>query len=97
MAFARCCKQWAIAFLTLYGWWVEIGVCPVKVGFRSSDDQKPGSFSQGGNGMNISPTYLSHIDVFSEIDPNAISLKYSTYILANTDDNGETVASPCSC
>ena len=39
--------------------------------------------------MNVSSTYLSHIDGFSDIDPNAISSKYSMYMLANTGDNGE--------
>ena len=42
--------------------------------------------------VNVSSTYLSHIDDFSDIDPNTISLKYSTYMLANTGDNGEPIA-----
>ena len=50
-----------------------------------------------GQRMNMSSTYLSHIDGFSDVDPNAISLKYSMYILANTGDNGEPIASPSSC
>ena len=41
-----------------------------------------------GQRMNVSSTYLSHIDGFSDVDPNAISLKYSMYKLANTGDNG---------
>ena len=47
--------------------------------------------------MNISSTYLSYIDVFSEVDPNAIFSKYSMYMLANTGDNGDPIASPSSC
>ena len=39
--------------------------------------------------MNVSSTYLSHIDGFSDIDLNAISSKYSMYMLVNTGDNGE--------
>ena len=46
--------------------------------------------------MNVSSTYLSHIDGFSDVDPNAISLKYSMYMLANAGDNGECIASPSS-
>ena len=41
--------------------------------------------------MNVSSTYLSHIDGFSDVDPDAISSKYSMYMLANTGDNGETI------
>ena len=41
--------------------------------------------------MNLSSTYLSHVDDFSDVDPNAISSKYSMYMLA---DNGEPIASP---
>ena len=37
--------------------------------------------------MNVSSTYLSHRDGFSDIDPNAISSKYSMYMLAITGDN----------
>ena len=44
--------------------------------------------------MNVSSTYLSYIDGFSDADPNGISSKYSMYILANTGDNGEPIASP---
>ena len=44
--------------------------------------------------MNVSSTYLSHIDGFSDVDPNAISSKYSMYMLVNADDNGEPI---CSC
>ena len=47
--------------------------------------------------MNVSSTYLSHFDGFSDVDPNAISSKYSMYMLANTGDNGEPIASPSSC
>ena len=32
----------------------------------------------------MSSTYLSHIDGFSDVDPNAVSSKYSMYMLANT-------------
>ena len=39
----------------------------------------------------------SHIDGFSDIDPNAISSKYSMYMLANAGDNDEPIASPSSC
>ena len=38
--------------------------------------------------MNVSSTYLSHIDGFSDVDPNAISSKYSMYMSANNGDNG---------
>ena len=48
-----------------------------------------------GQRMNVSSTYLSHIDGFSDVDPNAISSKYS--MLANTGDNSEPIASPSSC
>ena len=44
--------------------------------------------------MNVSSPYQSHIDGFSGVDPNAISSKYSMYMLANTGDNGEPIASP---
>ena len=47
--------------------------------------------------MNMLSTYLSHIDSFNDVDPNAISSKYSMYMLANTSDNGEPKASPSSC
>ena len=47
--------------------------------------------------MNVSSTYLSHIDGFSDVDPNAISSKYSMYMLANNGDNGEPITSPSSC
>ena len=40
---------------------------------------------------------LSHINGVSDVDPNAISSKYSMYMLANTGDNGESIASPSSC
>ena len=43
--------------------------------------------------MNVSSMYLSYIDGFSDVDPNAISSKYSM-MLANTGDNGEPIASP---
>ena len=39
--------------------------------------------------MNVSSTYLSHIDGFSDVDPNAISSKYSMCKFANTGDNGD--------
>ena len=45
----------------------------------------------------MSSTYLSHIDGFSDVDPNAISSKYSMYMLANTGNNGEPITSPSSC
>ena len=38
--------------------------------------------------MNVPSTYLSHIDGFSDVDPDAISSKYSMYKFANTGDNG---------
>ena len=38
--------------------------------------------------MNVSSTYLSYNDGFSNVDPNDISLKYSKYTWANTGDNG---------
>ena len=42
--------------------------------------------------------HLSHIDGFSDVDPNAISSKYSMYMLANTGDNSEPIArSSCRC
>ena len=47
--------------------------------------------------MNVSSSYLSHIDGFCHVDSNAISSKYSMYTLTNTGDNGERIASPCSC
>ena len=34
--------------------------------------------------MNELSPYLSHIDGFCDIDPNAIYLKYSMFSLANT-------------
>ena len=43
--------------------------------------------------MNVSSPYLSHIDGLSDVDPNAISSKYSMHLLANTGDNGEPIAS----
>ena len=44
--------------------------------------------------MNVSSTHLNHIDGFNDVDPYAISSKYSMYMLANTGDNGEHKASP---
>ena len=44
-----------------------------------------------GQRMNVSSTYLSHKDGFSDVDPNAISSKYPMYMLANTGDNGEVL------
>ena len=44
--------------------------------------------------MNVSSAYLTHIDGFSDVDPNAISSRYSMYMLANTGDNGQPIASP---
>ena len=41
--------------------------------------------------MNVSSTYQSHIDGFSDVDPYAISSKYSMYILTNTGDNAEPI------
>ena len=49
-----------------------------------------------GQKMNVPSTYLSHIDGFSDVNTNAISLKYSMYMLANTGDNGKPMASPFS-
>ena len=39
--------------------------------------------------MNVSFTYLSRIDGFSDVDPNAISSKYFIYMLVNTGDDGK--------
>ena len=50
-----------------------------------------------GQKMNVSSTYLSHINGFHDIDPNAISSKYSMYMLPYTGDNAEPIASPSSC
>ena len=47
--------------------------------------------------MNVSSTYLSHIDGFGDVDSNAISSNYSLYMLANTCDNGGAIANPSSC
>ena len=47
--------------------------------------------------MNVSSTHLSHIDGFSDVNPKAISSKYSIYMFANTGNNGEPIASPSSC
>ena len=47
--------------------------------------------------MSVSSIYRSHNDDFSDVDPNTISSKYSMYILANTDDNGDSITSPSSC
>ena len=55
------------------------------------------TFSWWGQRMNVSSIYLSHINGFSDIDPNAISSKYSMYMLANTGDNGKPKASRSSC
>ena len=46
--------------------------------------------------MNVSSMYLSHIDGFSDIDPNAISSKYFMYMLTNTGDISEPIANPSS-
>ena len=46
--------------------------------------------------MNVSSTYLIHIDGFSDVDPNAISSKYSMYMLANTGEKGEPITNPSS-
>ena len=42
--------------------------------------------------MNVSSTYLSHIDAFSDVDPNAISSKYSIYISTSNGDNDEALS-----
>ena len=47
--------------------------------------------------MNASSMYLSLNDGFNDVDPNAISSKYSMYMLANFGDNGDPIASPSSC
>ena len=44
--------------------------------------------------MNVSSTYLSHNNDFSDVDPNAISLKYFMYMLANTGNNVDSKANP---
>ena len=43
--------------------------------------------------MNVSFTYLSYIDGFNDVGSNTISLKYSMYTLANTEDNSDAVTS----
>ena len=47
--------------------------------------------------MNISSTYLSYNDSFSDVDPNAFSSKYSMYKLSNTGDKDDPIASPPFC
>ena len=47
--------------------------------------------------MNVSSTYLSHIDGFNDVDHITISSKYSMYMLANTGDNAEPKDSSPSC
>ena len=37
------------------------------------------------------------MDGFSDVNPNAIPSMYSMYMLANTGDSGEPIASPSSC
>ncbi len=44
--------------------------------------------------MNVSSTYLSNYNGFSEVDPNAISFNYFMDMLAITGDNGDHKASP---
>ena len=46
--------------------------------------------------MNVLSKYLSHINGFSEIYPNAISSKYSMFMFTNTGDNCDPIASPSS-
>ena len=41
--------------------------------------------------MNASSMYESHIDVFCDVDPNAISLKYSIYTLAKYPEEIQNV------
>ena len=50
-----------------------------------------------GQKMNVSSTYLSHIDGFTDVDPKASSSKYSMYKFTNTGNNGEPIACPSSC
>ena len=50
-----------------------------------------------GQRRNVSSTYLSHIDGFSDVELKAISLKSSMYTLANTRDNGDPIARFSSC
>ncbi len=47
--------------------------------------------------MNVSSMYLSHIDGFSDVDLNVISLKYSMYTLVNTSGNGDSITRLSSC
>ena len=47
--------------------------------------------------MNVSSTFLRHIDGFCDVNPNAIFSKHSMYMMANTGDNGEPIASLSSC
>ena len=46
-----------------------------------------------GQRINVSYTYLSHSDGFSDLDSNAISLKYSICIFTNISDNSDPIAS----
>ena len=46
--------------------------------------------------MEVSFTYLSHIDSLSDVDSNAISSQYTMYMLATTGDNGELITNPSS-
>ena len=53
--------------------------------------------SQWRQRTNVSSTYLSHNNGFSDVDTNAISSKYSMYMLANSGENGSPIASPSYC
>ena len=44
----------------------------------------------------MSSMYLRHIDGFRDVDPSAISSKYSMYMLTNNGDIGEPKALPFS-
>ena len=44
--------------------------------------------------MNVSSTYESHIDGFSDVEPNSISSKYFMYTLANTGNHRDPITSP---
>ena len=47
--------------------------------------------------MNTSSMYLNHIDGFSDGNPKAISLKHSQYMLTNSGNNSDPIASLSSC
>ena len=58
------------------------------VGLSSRDQVMSENLPDEAREKNVSSTYLSHIDGFSDEDPSVISLKYSMYMFANTGENG---------